>query len=75
MNEIKHIENYITIYTLVDSIPKFYHYVSENSGDKPVLVIELLGKSLGHIWKYIGQFSTITVMRIGLQVVCISLEL
>lgn len=57
------------ICTPTDSFPKFYHYFAETNETKSVLVIERFGRTLRDLWKEFRPFSSINVMKIGLQIV------
>lgn len=58
------------VYT--DSIPTFHHYFPRTNRTA-VLVTELLGKTVSDLRRDFNPFSTVTVLRIGLQVVSLSL--
>lgn len=57
------------IFIPIDSFPKFYHYFTETNETKSVLVIERFGRTLKDLWKEFRPFSSINVMKIGLQIV------
>lgn len=61
--------DFIIVYSHTDSLPKVYYYSPPSSRNNGVLVMELIGTNLGTLHEKFGPFSTVTVMRIGLQVV------
>lgn len=55
---------------LAEQIPKFYHYFPETNQTKAVFVTQLLGITLPNLWQSKSdQFSSVTILKIGLQVV------
>lgn len=54
---------------IVDSNPKFHHYFPETNETRAILVIERLGRTLEVIYDDLRPFSSIIVMKIGLNIV------
>lgn len=52
-----------------DSIPQLYGYYPETTQLKSIIVSQLLGRNLYELLKERNYFSTVTVMRVGLQLV------
>lgn len=59
----------ITLKLFVESTPKFYQYFPETNERGAILVTELLGDNLSKLLYNSKEFSSVSVMRIGLQAV------
>lgn len=57
----------IISFTHADSIPKLYHHFSTVT--QSTIITGLLGEVLDDLFEKVKRFSTVTVLRIGLQVV------
>lgn len=55
-----------------DSIPQLYGYYPETTKVKSIIVSQLLGRNLYDLLKEHNHFSTVTVMRVGIQLVSLS---